>query len=276
MEISIHPKLLMHLEINAAKRTMLRRDCNDLDTIVLGSSHGDYSFNPKYFPSSFNLCCTSQDLHHSFLLYRYVVTNYPNIKSVVLYYSIFSPSWNMLRSESEKYISVSLNELFSLGIEYYDEELKSEYNKIRGRLSKLIVDSNGYRGFTFDEGKTYFSDSYGADVRANEHLQFNKLKEENLFLIKILLFAKHLKHKLYVVVPPVRSDYKKALGGNFNSLFSSLIEIIYDFNHDYKIELINEFDSNLFHDSYFGDYDHLLPSGSGAEILTKIIYERTI
>ena len=110
---------------------MLECDYQNLDTIALGSSHGDHSFNPLYFPNSFNLCCSSQDLNHSFLLYEHIIKNYPNIKNLILYYSIFSSGWNMLKSDSEKYISVTLNELFALGIEYEDEELNSEFNKIR-------------------------------------------------------------------------------------------------------------------------------------------------
>ncbi|MFT6743120.1 MAG: hypothetical protein ACJAVF_004644 [Paraglaciecola sp.] len=274
MKILVNPLLLESIKIIGAKRTMLNHQKDKLNIIVVGSSHGDYGFNPKFFPESFNLCCRSQDLKHSFLIYKHITKNYPNIKNIVICYSIFSPGNIMENSPTEKFISPALNEFFNLGIEYEDEELNFEFNKIKGRFSDVTVDSNGFMGFLPDSYKTFFPESYGAINRANDHLKFNKKIEANLFLIKFLLLAKHLQHKVCIVVPPVRSDYKKATGGNFNVLFKSLIEITNDFYLNYDIDLINGFDSNLFRDEFFGDYDHLLPLGKGTEILSRAIFNK--
>ncbi len=273
MEISVHPFLYGHLNAIGAKRTMLRAGHSDLATIVLGSSHGDYGFNPDFYPGSFNLCCSSQDLRHSFLSYKHVAESYKNITHVVLFYSVFSSGWDLLRNPSEKYVSAAMNELFNFGIEYDDEELKNEFLKVKGKLEDLKFESDGHCGFMPNHAKTYFQNSYGAARRAADHLRWNESIAENLHLIRLILLAKHNGHKVCVVVPPARSDYKRALNKSFGSLFGPLLEILYGFHLGVDVKLVNAFESDLFDDSYFGDFDHLLPSGKGVEVLTKLISE---
>jgi hypothetical protein len=79
MEIQITPLLKESIILLGAKRTMLHKEKEGIDTVVVGSSHGDFGFNPSYFPNSFNLC-RSQDLKHSFYLHRHISENYPKVK----------------------------------------------------------------------------------------------------------------------------------------------------------------------------------------------------
>lgn len=274
MSLTLNPLLHEWIVINGAKRTMLQREKEDLNTIVVGNSHGDFGFNPTYFPRSFNLCCRSQDLKHSFLLYKHITINYPKIKNVVLVYSLPSPGSVLERSPSEKFISPGLNELFNLNIEYEDIELRAEFDKIKNKLGDIIVESSGISGFLPNDFKGGFPEDYGAQRKVSEHMRFNKKDEANLYLIRMLLLAKHLNHKFCIAVYPVRSDYKKATGANFNILFKSLLEILNCYHLDYYAELINGFDSDLFSDNHFVDYDHLLPLGEGTELFTKLISKK--
>jgi hypothetical protein len=259
-----------------AKRTMLRREKENIDTLVIGSSHGDYGFDPSYFPGSFNLCCRSQDLKHSYYLYNYISNNFQKIKNVVLFYSIFSPGNMMEKSPSEQDICPALNEIFNLNLEYEDEKLRQMSKHINGQLGDLTVESDGMRGFLPNYGKTFFPESYGAQNRVNDHMKANKRTEANIYLIKLLLLAKYLNHQVCVVIPPVRSDYKDATGGDSGSLFRSLHEILFELHIDHNAGLINCFDMSIFADRYFGDYDHLQPLGLGAEILSKIVFNKFI
>lgn len=271
MTINVHPLLHESILINGAKRTLLQQDQQQLDTIVLGSSHGDFGFNPAFFPGAFNLCCRSQDLKHSYLLYRHITETYPAITSVVLYYSVFSPGSVMEKSPTEKFISPALNELFNLNFDYDDVELQLEFEKIKNQLGAVTVDSNGVRGFFANDFKGFLPESYGAVNRASDHLRYNRREEANVYLIRTLLLAKHLGHKVCIVVPPVRSDFKAATGMPFEVLFKSLLDILYHLHIDHPVTLINGFDSPLFSDDHFGDYDHLLPLGRGTEILSDLI-----
>jgi hypothetical protein len=63
---------------------MLQKEKESLDTLVVGSSHGDFGFNPTYYPGSFNLCCRSQDLKHSFFLYKHITLVSQRLEQVLL------------------------------------------------------------------------------------------------------------------------------------------------------------------------------------------------
>lgn len=271
MGITVNPLLLEALTINGAKRTMLQRERDQLHTVVIGSSHGDFGFNPDYFPGAINLCCRSQDLKHSFLMYKHITEHYPAIDQLVLYYSVFSPGSFMEKSATEKFISPALNELFNLHFDYEDEELQSEFEKIKDKLAPMTVDASGVRGFFPHDYKGFFPESYGAANRANDHLRLNKKDAANVYLVRMLLLAKHHGHKVCITVPPVRSDYKQAVGIPFDMVFRSLLDVLNNFHIDYHVDLINGFDSALFSDDHFGDYDHLLPLGDGTRMLSELI-----
>jgi hypothetical protein len=138
MEVTIHTLLHQSILLNGAKRSMLRLEKDNLDTVAVGSSHGDFGFDPSFCPGAFNLCCRSQDLKHSLLLYKHISDNYPKIKNLVLFYSTFSPGSVLEKSLTEKFISPSLNELFNLNFEYEDQELASEFDTIRNRLGGMV------------------------------------------------------------------------------------------------------------------------------------------
>jgi|688.fasta_scaffold1820982_1 hypothetical protein len=135
----------------------------------------------------------------------------------------------------------------------------------------MEFNSTGVSGFLPNEFKAFFLDSYGVEKRVGEHLRFNRNTAAHPYLIQTLQLAKHLRHKVCIAIPPVRSDYKKATGEDSAVLFKSLVEIVDDFSSEYPVDLINGFDSGEFSDSDFGDFDHLLPLGRGTEVLSKLI-----
>ena len=124
-------------------------------------------------------------------------------------------------------------------------------------------------------GKGFFPESYGATNRANDHLKLNRKSEANTYFIRALLLARKLGHRPIIVIPPVRSDYKKATGDDSKLLYKSLFEIIYDYHIEWNISLLNLYDSPLFLDEYFGDFDHLQPLGKGAQILSSMVFDAT-
>jgi tetratricopeptide (TPR) repeat protein len=273
-ELNIHlESLKSKLLIMAPKRTSLLENKNEITAIAVGSSHGDDCFNPKYSPGSFNLCSSSQDLKHSSYLYERVCELCPNINTLIVFYSIFSPGSILEKSPSEKAWCVVLNELFNLNIEYDDEVLNELSNIVRGKLDDVATAvEDGICGFTPSLGRYFFPDSYGADKRANDHMRFNATTSANIYLIKMILFARSLNHKVIIVIPPVRSDYFNAIGKNSRHLFKSVHEIT-KFKTDCKIQILDFYGSDLFKDHHFGDFDHLLPLGEGTEIISSKIYD---
>ena len=251
------------------KRQSLSDEANNINAVVLGDSHGE-RFNPEYFPNSFNFCSRSLDLKYSFLFYKYVTKNYPHIKNFILFYSIFSPGHELEKSPSEREICPAMNEIFHLGVEYDEENLIKFSNEFRGRFDVYRIETefkNGFLPLTED-------DSTPDEVIriVNSHLKLNKRNISNIYLIKLLLLAKKHGHQITIVIPPARSDYKNRVKMSTDVLFRNLYEIIYDFNIDHEINLINFWDDKSFLDSYFDDCHHLNPTKVGSKLLTEKIF----
>ena len=60
--------------------------------------------------------------------------------------------------------------------------------------------------------------------------------------------ARRLGHNLCIVVPPVRSDYRKSVGMSFNEAFMGLMEVCEQFQSDWDFSLLNCFDDTGFLD----------------------------
>lgn len=261
--------LKYHLEYMSLKKTMFDKAKN-IDTLALGSSHGDYAFNPEHFPSSFNLCCGSQDLKNAFLIYKKIIESDKKLKNIILFYSVFSPGHNLEKSPY-RMIPLAINKIFNLGINYSQEDLKY-YNNLEIKIEKNKIKKPLLNGY-IPLNKNFFPESYTVERRVSEHLKLNKIETENSYLIDIIKLAKN-KHKLYIVMPPARSDYKKT-AGNSSNLFKSLYEIVDEHSTENNIEIIDFYNSNIFLDSYFGDFDHLIPLGEGSKCFSKELYKKT-
>lgn len=274
MDIQVTPLLKDSILLLSAKRKMLHDMREQLTTLVVGSSHGDYGFDPQYSRGSFNLCCRSQDLKHTLHLYQHVTQVAPNLQTLVLFYSVFSPGNFMEKSPGEKEICPAINELFHLGLDYEDPQLRELSENIKGRLDDFTVDIDGRAGFFPVIGKGFFPQSYGVTQRADDHLKLNRKEDANVFLLNTLLHAKASNHNVVIVIPPVRQDYKLACGGDFEILFKDLLlilEMMKTLSPDLAINLINAFDDDEFKDEFFGDFDHLLPEGEGTKRLSMKI-----
>jgi hypothetical protein len=269
---TIHPRLLIeYIEIMAAKRAMLLSSIDNIKTLVVGSSHGDFGFNPVYSPNSFNLCCRSQDLKHSFHLYEKITATCNNLKNLVVFYSSFSASSVLERSPTEKYICPAINEIFQLEIQYDDVELRDLCASIIGNHGKTNMVNDGINGFFPSTAKGFFPNDYGVKRKVSEHLRYSYGHEGDFYLLKMILLAEYMNHNVVIVVPPARSDYvNEALTQN-PKLFNNLENLTNSYFINKKVSVLNLFNSKDFSDEEFGDFDHLLPVGSGVLKLTEKI-----
>lgn len=274
MELSLLTRnMLIYL---IAKRSQLRAQRDRIRSLVLGSSHGDFGFDPDFCGDSFNLCSRSQDLQYAFHLYRQVGPCLPRMDNLVLFYSVFSSGSFLDKSPSETGIGPALNETFGLGINYDQAELAQIAASLEGQLHDRSFEIGGHCGFFPGFQKSFFDESYGVQRRADEHMKLNRKNDANVYLMQIFLLARALKHRPWVVIPPARQDYKDACGLGFDTLFSDLIEIldlVKMFYPDLQVGLINFYDDGDFKDEHFGDFDHLLPDGEGPKLLARKIDE---
>lgn len=269
--MNLPPLLIESLQILLAKRTMLIESVDDIETIVVGSSHGDFGFNPAYFPKSFNLCCRSQDLKHSFYLYEKVTATCRNLKNLVVFYSTFSSSSVLEKSPSEKYICPALNEIFQLGLHYEDPELENLCALIQGQLDNATATAEGIGGFLPTTSKGFFADSYGVQRKVSEHLRFSNGHEGDFYLLKLILLAKFMRHNLIIVIPPARSDYASETKSQHPKIFEELKKLSNSYFLEIKPQVLDLFEDDRFTAEDFGDFDHLNPLGEGSQKLTLLI-----
>ena len=246
----------------AAKRRSFFLECNNINTLSLGSSHGEYLFNPGFFKNSFNLCSRSQDLKYSYYLYK-KLSSYVN--NIIIFYSVFSPGFDLEKSKVKE-IAVGINEIFDLKISYQNPNLINFQNSIKNKFSDYMV---AYPKNGFYPKSEFISESYGVERRVKKHIKFNKIDNSNKYLIEAILLSKQLNHRIAIVVPPARSDYKSTIKLNSEELFKSLYKIA----NQYKIKLINFWDDSKINDDHFGDYDHLRSNSDSSSYISKQIYK---
>lgn len=262
------PALTRHLIICHYKELNFQHIKDQLSTIVLGSSHGYYGFNTNMLPHSFNLCSPSQDLKYSYLLLDKVNRECNKLKNIILFYSIFSPGSDVEKSASERVVAIAMNNKYQLGINYSEEELISLNNFAKNIKIECENPKNydhGYPPFILES----INDSYGVSNRARDHLRFNLRHNSLGYLSKIIALAYHRRQRIFIVLPPYRSDYKREIiqnGGNRYSGLTTTLELAKSF---IKPVVLDFFDNTNFIDSDFIDFDHL--NHEGAIKLTNIV-----
>jgi hypothetical protein len=260
-----------------AKRVMLEQARDTLETIVLGSSQGDHGFDPAHVPNAFNLCYRSLDLKHCYSLYQRTVTLCPNLKNLVLFYSVFSPGSMLERSPDEAGIGPLFSALFDLDVEYQSEPMTGLAQALaqqlqEGMAATLIEEAaqlDGHAGFLpNDKGPPPTSDF---KARLLSHIKSNYEAGADYYLVKILALANRLGHGVTIVIPPVTSTYRNTLNTRSSVLFRELIEAIDLFPWTRPIQVLNAYDDEAYEDSFFIDSDTLDPRGEGTRLLSRAI-----
>ena len=274
MELSLPPALREALLPVAAKRAMLRALAPGITTLALGSSHGDFGFDPGFCAGGFNLCSRSQDFRHSLAIYRRTAMGLPRLSSVVLFYSVFSPGHVLENSPAERVQCVALHELLDLDLRYDDPGLAAHAGTLKRPLAGYSPQVESRAGFLPRVQKSFFPASYGAERRAQEHLKLNRGTAALAHLLAMLIEARRRGHRLLIVVPPARSDYRSACTAAGTDLFRGLGMIRRELAPGLDLDVLDLFADPAFADAHFGDFDHLAPTGQGPAILSALIERR--
>lgn len=263
-----------------AKRVMLEQARDTLETLVVGSSHGDNAFNPAYVPESFNLCYRSLDLKHCYSLYRRALDLCPNLKTLVLFYSVFSPGHVLERSPNEGDIGPLFSALFELDVEYQSDHLNRLAQALTQQLQEGMAVTLMEQAAQL-EGHAGFFPAYKGAVPASEfksrllsHIKLNYEAGSDYYLLKILALANRLGHDVVIVIPPVTSAYREAVGVRSSVIFRELIEAVDLFPWKTPINILNCYDDEAYRDAFFVDSDHLDARGEGVRILSQAVAER--
>jgi hypothetical protein len=244
------------------KKVGLLNRAQNIETLVLGSSHGDYGFDSNLCENSYNMCYTSTDLYCCYELYKLFAFQMPNLKNIVLFYSVFSPGFE-LEKTNEYQIAVFFKLLFNIPYKerYYLKKFEKKFSNFLKSISEENVHNN-YLGY--DKLNIFFDEDYGALKRAKTHLRENlRGNDQTKYVEKILHLTKENRHDLIIVISPAREDYRNSLP-EFDELFK-------DLNSIKNIKVLNFYNDNDFDNNDFGDFDHL--NHNGAKKLTMKICE---
>jgi hypothetical protein len=124
------------------KRQEFFKTSKNVNTLVMGSSHGDYSFNPRYYtPGAYNFCWASQDLYYSYNVYLKLFQQAPNLNTVVLFFSVFSPGFDLYMT-SEYLRCVVYKKIVDIDYKYKRRRLGSFEKQCEQYASKVNIFSD--------------------------------------------------------------------------------------------------------------------------------------
>jgi len=242
------------------KKVGYEKHKNEIETLVLRGSHADYGFYANNMKSVYNLGLNSSDLYINYQLFDSLHESTPNLKNIVLFFSVFTPGMSLIKTR-EKYRCVVYKHFF--GIDYQDDNnlKKSLEKRIIKRIKKIKPQDvkHSYNGY---EKKYSFGSFENAENRVRTHIRENKREpDQMIWLDRLITESINKNFKIYIVIPPVSSNYKLLLPSQ-DELFMKLHNTIND-----RCEVISFYDSNKFDDSDLGDTDHL--NEKGAKKLTS-------
>jgi len=255
-----------------SKRDSLYANSSSIETLCIGSSHGDGSFDPRYFPNSFNLCFRSADMEHVSLLYDRVIDSLPSVKNIIFFYPIYFPGWCIQKDIEEGWVSLYLNEIFKLGVKYqFEQDFYSvRENLLKDKLDDVHYDIENHRGFTPNNGQVILPAHYSVQRRVDAHYRFGEMTTYDQMFFDFVEKVKQRNLTLTVVIPAARSDYVNAM---FNIVEGPYMTFFRKTRDLYK-DTVSFFNSELFDDSHFADTDHMNALGEGPRILTTELYSK--
>lgn len=257
-----------------AKRDAFMDGRDEIDTVIVGSSHGEYGLDPEHIDGSFNLCTASQDIRQSASMYAWATRRNRQLRRVIVFYSLFSYGFDCSRS-SDHARCVFLRRAFGVR---WDEDLDDLLWSIdlnaRWPHQPLLPPAVLDRGFIRSNARDFFSEAPDALARrVSRHVAMSEVQHQRAdqlpHLAAIITLAKRRGDEVVVVVPPMRSDYLAALPHGA-SLFDKLRALC----ARGRVQLVEAFADPAFAWEDFGDPDHLYPAGEGPKKLADLVRGR--
>lgn len=255
----------MFIEYVSRKSNGFRQRISEIKTLAIRGSNADYGFYAQLWDGSYNLGLVSSDLHSSFHIYKRFKDQLVNLEQVILFYSVSANGYSLIKT-SERYRAVVYK--------YFFEIPYAEAGIINPKFEKYILKKCETLNHNSVESSYCGYDEYHnigiklpASERVKPHLRENRREPDQLNWLYLLYNEiEKDKRKMYIVIPPFRSDYR-ALLPEKEVLFKKLLQ-----NKLANCEIIDLFDSPEFDYSDFADTDHL--NKIGATKLTSYLKNR--
>jgi hypothetical protein len=268
------------------KKQYLDNNSSEIETIILGSSHSFYGFNPDYFSSkTFNASHISQSLNYDFEIIKKYHDRFKNLRNIVLpisYFTLFakleagSESWRI-----KNYIIYYGLINSSKSLTDYSEVLSNRINVNFKRLVSYYVLGNsaisctklgwgtGYNSKNardlVESGKTAAKRHTRDDIHSDKSQEI--FNENILILNSIIQWCKENHVKILLLTPPAFETYRQNLNlEKLNSTIKTTSEICSKYDNCIYENLLS--DPNFVAIDFY-DADHL--SEIGAKKLSELI-----
>ena len=253
-----------------AKTFFVYKNIKDYNTLALGSSHV-FLYMPD--ENGLNMGMASQDLYYSWELYKLLNKENPNIKNVIISYSVFTPGHCMIKTNENK-VSVLYKVMYGIDYQYphiarkkllplFEKHFKSTVDKY---LETHNLDKTYRGGMPNDYFETCNINPEKAKEIALKHYKGNQRETEQLTYMKKILEATIEKNQnLLILLSPMSEEYRVNLPEK-EKLFSKLYNLCSDYP---KVKILDMYDSkDVVHEEFYDEH-HL--NLKGAVKITRFI-----
>lgn len=238
------------------KYLALYENKNDIETVILGSSHANYDYVPQ--KTECNLGGNSQDLYLSYNIYKYLTEHdFKKLKNVVLFYDVFSDGLDLSKTRIH-FVCIPYKLFYGIP---YRIKLSFKSRIIERKCQKQLQNKTfsapeGYKGMSLYK---IWNKDIDVTKRVESHLKNNRRKiSQTSYLNNLINKCKKNGHILYIVNPPLRKDYLDLLP-DYNEIFACLLKSV---KGKINVKLLNYQSDTDFYYSDFGDCDHLNKRGA--------------
>jgi len=260
------------------KKEYLNDNSENIEVLVLGSSHSFYGINPVYFSrTAFNAAHVSQTLNYDYFISNKFKNNLSNLKTLIIpvsYFTLFSQLENGIEDWRVKNYSIYYDCPYHNDIKYNFETAGEKPLVVLKKLLKYVKGSNNITVSELGFGLN-FSNSKQSDLiatgkaAAKRHTKANLgLLDTNIELLNKLIAESNINGiRVILFTPPARKSYISNLNEHQLSVMKSSISDI--IRRKSTVEYYDFMNDSRFVDNDFKDADHL--NGVGAKKLTQII-----
>lgn len=254
------------------KRSQLELNSETIKTLILGSSHSMYGFNPEYFrEKAYNLGHVSQSIDLDYdILYKYIDA-LPKLETVILRLS-YTTLHEQIRTGPESWRLKDYNLYYNLDVSNklkYKSEILSV--KLKNNISRLkdyylnndkmiTVEKSGWAFFDQEHANRAI-DTLGVSVAKKHTAKDNELVNLNIeYLEKIVeLCDKKGVHVILVTLPAHKSYRDNLSQSQLDSVISAGEKMKIKYNNCNYLNLLQE---PSFTNEDFYDADHLNTKGA--------------
>lgn len=270
------------------KKEYLDKHSNEIETLILGSSHSFRGLNPNFFSKiAFNAAYVSQSLNYDYEIFKKYQDNLHNLKTLILpisYFTLYGKLESGVESWRVKnyviYYGMNTSNSFFDYSEVFSNQpkvnIKRFYNYyiIKNNHDQYIscsklgwgaVNKSQNPQDLFETGKTAAKRHTKEDVTSD----FNKniFKNNKQILNSIIKWCKKQNIKVLLLTPPAYKTYRQNINHEqYDITIKAANEIASQYDNCIYVNL---FDDSNFVEKDFYDADHL--SEIGAEKLSKLI-----